>query len=84
MEQRKTSVTPYIDIENDNNNERKKYDNIFNRKCCAVYSCVIGAIIVCGFLFVDKNCDVFTHDMDVCDLPSYCSIKDECHGSNLI
>ena len=84
MEQRKTSVTPYIDIDNDNDNDniRKKYDNIFNRKCCAVYSCVIGAIIICGFLFVDKNCDVFTHDMDICDLPSYCSIKDECHGSN--
>ena len=84
MEQRKTSVTPYIGINDQINNENKKCKNIFNRKCCAVYSCVIGAIIVCGFLFVDKNCDVFTHDMDVCDLPSYCSIKDECHGSNLI
>ena len=83
MDQRKTFATSYIGIDDQVNNERKKYKNIFNRKCCAIYTtCIFGVILVCGFLLIDTNCDVFTDNIDICDLPSYCLIKDECHGSN--
>ena len=76
MEQRKTFAIPYIGIDNDNDNDndnkRKKQDNIFTRKCCAIYSCVIGAIIVCSFFFVDKNPYYLIHIQTHIEKTSHC------------
>ena len=83
MDQRKTFATSYIGIDDQVNNERKKYKNIFNRKCCAIYTCIFGVILVCGFLFLDYKCEVFSDSVLLCDLPNYCPIKGECQGSNI-
>jgi len=85
-----TFVEPYMGANDDlyermviNYKEEHKYDKLFTRKCCTIYSCIIGVIIVGGFLFLDYKCDVFSDSVTLCDLPNYCPIKNECHGSNI-
>ena len=86
-ERTNTIVTPYIGIE-----YGRIYDDIIvnlkkTRKCskkfCMIIVCLSFTLLVCGFLFLDYKCDVFSDSVLLCDLPNYCPIKDECHGSNI-
>ena len=86
-EKTNTIVTPYIGIEND-----RIYDNVivnfkktrkYSKKFCIIIVCLSCTVLVCGFLFLDYKCDVFSDSVTLCDLPNYCPIKNECHGSNI-
>ena len=65
-----------LNVNNENKNNCKKYGIIAGYLSCG--------LMLSGFLFLNIKCGSFNKNLNVCDLPHYCPIRNLCDGSEFI